>query len=304
MKRVEKRTSLALLVAVVAASCASSSRYAVDDDASPVAYGAGSDGGGGAPTADAPRAAHEVADTVSVEESILDDVADLFGGAAPAAKVAQAPPPPPPPPPAAPAPAGTSTPGADAPQVDAPPPAPSKRLMIYRASYALLVADVDASIQDFLKSVDEAGGYLEGRQGESVTVRVPAARFQALVDALPGFGRVTSQSLQAQDVTKQFLDLAIRIENAEASRRRLLELLKQAQKMEDILAIEGEVRRLSEEIERMKGEQRFLSDQIAFSTIHVLFQANAPKPMAWAERRASRFDWVNRIGFERVLRDF
>ncbi len=182
--------------------------------------------------------------------------------------------------------------------------APSKRLMIYRAAYGLLVANVDESVQKFMAQAVAAGGYLEARNGDQVSVRVPVARFQPIVDALPAMGTITAQNLAAMDVTKQCTDTTIRMENAEASRRRLLELLKQATKMEDILSIEREIRRLSEEIETMKGELRYLADQVAFSTISVQFQANAPPPVAWPAQQRSRFEWVNAIGLERVLYDF
>lgn len=214
-----------------------------------------------------------------------------------------APPPPPAPPP------GQSTPTADATAgagADAPAPtaAPSKRLMIYRASYQIVVSSVDKSIEELLLMVKTRGGYLEARQDATLTLRVPADLYFEVLDLLPRFGRITQQNLQAVDVTRQFADLQLRIANARASRDRLAKLLEQANKMEDIIKIEAELRRLTEEIERMEGELRGIGDQIAFSTLTVTFLSNAPEPSVYPQRQVSRFDWINQVGLEAVQYGF
>lgn len=181
---------------------------------------------------------------------------------------------------------------------------PVRRLMVYRGDYSVLVANVDESAQRLIQLAEEKGGYLEARSNGQVTVRVPAEYFFEVTASLGALGTVTGESLQALDVTRQFMDLSLRIETATKSRERLLELMKQATKMEDLLRIEAEVRRLTQEIESMKGELRLLSDQIRFSTLTVRFFANAPPPSPGPSRRESRFPWINRVGIERVLHDF
>lgn len=183
-------------------------------------------------------------------------------------------------------------------------PDPQKRLVIYTGDYTVMTANIDQAVRELIALAESFGGYLQRRQNGEVTVRVPAERFFELTGRVPSWGIVTHESMQASDVTKQFLDLGLRIETAEKSRARLLELLARAIKMEDILRIEEQVRRLTEEIETMKGELRYLSDQIGFSTLAVRFLANAPQPSAVARRTQSRFPWVNAVGIERVLYDF
>jgi hypothetical protein len=192
--------------------------------------------------------------------------------------------------------------GADpqAPQAD-PRNAEPKRLMIYTASYELLVPSVADSIRAFVERVEGLGGYLQKRDGARVACRVPAARFGELIAAIPSIGAVLLESLEAADVTRAYRDLEIRIENAEKARQRLLSILEKADKVEEVLAIEADLRRLTEEIERMKGELRYLADQIAFSTITVLFRSSAPEPTPVRARQPSRFEWLNEVGVENVL---
>ncbi|MCC7171031.1 MAG: DUF4349 domain-containing protein, partial [Planctomycetes bacterium] len=114
--------------------------------------------------------------------------------------------------------------------------------------------------------------------------------------------RVLSESVRTQDVTSEWIDLDVRIRNAEVARERLLALLERATDMKDILAIEDQLRRVTTEIEQMKGQFKALEAQIAYSRITIDFQGQAPPPV----RRAtgSRFEWVNAIGIEPALRRF
>lgn len=200
------------------------------------------------------------------------------------------PPPPPPPDEAKPEPESTLTPS-------------TKRLVIYTADFGVLVASVDEARARFLKDVESKGGYLQGQEDARVTVRVPAAHFQTVVDGLTDYGPITHRRIDAEDVTKRAFEMALRIENAERARTRLLALLADAREMKDILAIETELRRLTEEIELLKGQLRTLEDQVAFSTVSVDFQSSAPPPVVYG-RRSSRFGWVNQVGAEHVQGGF
>jgi uncharacterized membrane protein YccC len=176
--------------------------------------------------------------------------------------------------------------------------------MVYTADYEVLAPNPEDAVTAFLRKVESLGGYLENRANERVTVRVPAARFSELVAAVPSFGVVVKESLQALDVTREHRDLNLRIETAEKARQRLAAILERADRVEDILRIEQELRRLTEEIERLKGELRYLSDRIAYSTFAVLFRSTAPEARPLPRRARSRFAWINEIGVERVLADF
>ena len=203
---------------------------------------------------------------------------------------------------------GASVPVAAEPAEPATPAEPSspgsKRLIIYPASYRVQVADTTNAIDTFVAEVEALGGFMSQRQNAQVTVRVPAASFDAMLARLPQMGTILSRQVQSLDVTADFLDVQLRLDTALKSRARLAALLERAEKMEDILRIEAEVRRLTEEIEVMKGRLRLLSDQIAFSTITVDFMKDAPEVTPLNQQRRSRFGWIRRVGLERILSDF
>ncbi|MFN9277724.1 MAG: DUF4349 domain-containing protein [Planctomycetota bacterium] len=184
-------------------------------------------------------------------------------------------------------------------------PAASERLLIYRGDIRVEVARPEDASRAFLDTVKAWGGYLQSQSGATVTVRVPAAKFDDALAAVRGMGRVLDESRQANDVTEEYLDLGIRLDTARKARDRLLEVLQKAEKVEDILKVEAELRRLTEEIERMEGRRKFLSDQVALATLTATFQAiaQAPPPPPRPKQR-SRFPWVNRVGAESMMGGF
>ncbi|MBL8727643.1 MAG: DUF4349 domain-containing protein [Planctomycetes bacterium] len=185
-----------------------------------------------------------------------------------------------------------------------PEPNPADRMLIQTGQVRVEVARPDEVMTSFRTQVAAWGGHLSSQSDQTLVVRVPAQRFDEAFEWVKNSGRVLAESRRAQDVTEEFLDLGIRIENARKSRERLLEILQQADKVEDILKVETELRRLTEEIERMEGRKKFLADQVALATLSATFESVATPPPAKRRRQPSRFDWINRIGAERVMEDF
>ncbi len=302
----------AVLVGGAAGGCASNASYAREEGRYRE-QGYDGDESMGAPMADASRTEATSASAPSPMSSIGDGLSNFFGGAdksaAPAAQSAAL---------SAPsggAPSGSgssTTPPNGAPPQDDPtresgndkPMEAAKRLVIYTGSMALMVPTVDTVLANFVEQVTAMGGYLQARSQSTVTVRVPASQFFVVVDSLRKVGTVTDEQINATDVTKRVFDIELRLQTAEESRKRLVDILKSATKIEDILRIEIEIRRLTDEIEGMKGELRNLGDQVAFSTLTVSFFANAPSPRPYPDRTRSRFEWINEIGVEQVLYGF
>jgi hypothetical protein len=75
---------------------------------------------------------------------------------------------------------------------------------------------------------------------------------------------------EAQDVSEEFVDLEARISSSKKLEEQYILLLeKQTEKVEDLLAIEKELARVRLEIERLEGRVRYLTNQVALSTVHL-----------------------------------
>lgn len=183
-------------------------------------------------------------------------------------------------------------------------PAPTREpMLVYRGQVRVEVSKADDVIAAFRAQVAAWGGHLQRQVDRTLVVRVPASRFEEAFSWVRSSGRVLAESRQTDDVTEEFVDLGIRLDNARRARDRLLEVLKQADKVEDILKVEAELRRLTDEIERMEGRRKLLADQVAMSTLEATFQPLTEAPVA-RRARPSRFGWINRIGAERVMEEF
>lgn len=144
-------------------------------------------------------------------------------------------------------------------------PAAAERASAIAGSHGGYVADSKQSRAD------------SGVQRGSLVLRVPAERFADALAALRALGTVRSENVSAQDVTKAYADLETRLRVKRETLERLRDILrKQTGKLQDVLEVEREIARVTEEIEQAEGERRYYDQQIALSTIHVELAEPAP----------------------------
>lgn len=156
----------------------------------------------------------------------------------------------------------------------------SDRKIIRNADINLETKEFDASIEKLKSIVAELGGYISQASvsvyntyyelhSANYTVRIPADKFDQFIAYREDVGSVNSTNVWTDDVTDSYYDLEARLESLETKRARLLELLEQAENMENIIALESELSNTIYEIESITGSLNRLNDRIAYSTINV-----------------------------------
>ena len=153
--------------------------------------------------------------------------------------------------------------------------------------------DISVNVDDYAPfrdaldgRLDEMGGFVSdasldhwsGRVSwATLTVRVPADRFDELVSWAEAEVEVSSLNISTQDVTEEWVDVRSRIDNHEATEKRLLEILDtRTADLGDVLAVERELARVREEIERAEGRLRVLSDQVDLATLSIHVSVRNP----------------------------
>jgi hypothetical protein len=200
--------------------------------------------------------------------------------------------PPPPEPDAEPAPDGNTEPEAQAQK-------PGSPLLIYQATLTMAVFEAKKRIDEVEAIAKAEGGYLLTRSGNSITIRVPAARFSEALEKVAKTGDELDREVSARDVTEQFNDLTIRLKNAEAMRERLVGLLARAQNVKEALAVEEQLERVARDIELIKGKLKLLGELVSFSTITARFQ---PRPVDKVDSTIDLpFPWLHQLGLTRLL---
>jgi hypothetical protein len=181
----------------------------------------------------------------------------------------------------------------------------AERMVISKATLALVVKDTDASMESIKSLVAELKGYIteaktwkvgEQTHGQA-TIRVPA---ESLNDALKRIKalaiKVQKEEVTGEDVTEEYTDLGAQLKNLEATENELRELLatvrQKTGKAEDILAVYRELTQIRGQIEQVKGRMQYLEKLSAMATISIgLTPEEAPRPVVeegWRPDRTVR----------------
>lgn len=156
------------------------------------------------------------------------------------------------------------------------------RMMIRTATITMVVGDTSAVIDRITNAVEANGGYVNDskiwRDGEQLraqlSLRVPAARLTAALAAIRSLAvRVQSENVSSTEVTQEYVDLASRLRNLEATETELRALLtavrEKSGRASDVLEIYQQLVEIRNQIETAKGRMQYLSQLSAFSTINL-----------------------------------
>ncbi len=173
------------------------------------------------------------------------------------------------------------------------------RKVIYSARLIVVTPDVASAVENVRRLGEETGGYMQRMTNNAIVIRVPAEKFDTVLAEIEKTGPVTEKDVTAKDVTEQYKDLKIQLNNSLALIKKLRSLLNKAENVKDALAIEKELARVRAETERLQGKLNRLQNQVRFATISVSFMSGAEAP---EEIRAKLpFWWLNHLGLEHLM---
>jgi hypothetical protein len=110
----------------------------------------------------------------------------------------------------------------------------------------------------------------------SLTLRVPADRFAQARAEIRKLGvRITGERVDAQDVTRQYVEQDATLRNLRAEEAQYLTILKQASTVKDMLAVSEQLSEVRGQIERQEAEFRALSRQIETVSIAISLRTEA-----------------------------
>lgn len=158
------------------------------------------------------------------------------------------------------------------------------RRLVRTDSMELIVRNPSNSVEKVRQLAENAGGFLVSSQvsgGQdatvgSLTIRVPAARFEEVRTEIRKLGlRLESDRIEAQDVTRQYVDEQARLRNLQAQEVQYLSILKKASTVKDTLDVSEKLDVVRGEIEQQQAEFETLSRQVETVAIQVQFRAQA-----------------------------
>jgi len=170
-----------------------------------------------------------------------------------------------------------------------PPPAPPEEklqspdqvgpMIVQTASLSIVARNYDEASEAIGKLAKARGGYVEKLDAKaqtgsarelSIALRVPAKQLDGFLEDLRQLGHVEQESQSNEEVSAEYVDLQARLRSAQATERRLIELLAtRTGRLEDVLDVERELARVRGEIESMQGQSNLLLHRVNYATVQV-----------------------------------
>ena len=161
--------------------------------------------------------------------------------------------------------------------------ADTDRKLTYTLDLQIETYDFDKDYNDIMTKLEMVNGYVESedmygskpervnQSGRTVyaTLRVPIDSYEAFVDSISDIGTVISKTSSVDDLSDRYYDIDSRIELLEERKARLMEHLKNATKMEDIITLEDEIANVIYELESLQGEQRGMDKLTDYATVNI-----------------------------------
>ncbi|MFH1064765.1 MAG: DUF4349 domain-containing protein [Candidatus Woesearchaeota archaeon] len=162
--------------------------------------------------------------------------------------------------------------------------------IIKTAQVTLEVKDYFLSSQKVEAYAKKYDGYVSNSNSNSdyinkysgtITLRVPAMYFDAVMAELSLLGEIKSKSTGGDDVTEQYIDLQSRINNSKAHEERLVAMYDETKNVNEMMNVERELSRVRGEIEQMQGQLRYMDSKTEMSTVTVYLYEPKPVVKQW-----------------------
>lgn len=157
------------------------------------------------------------------------------------------------------------------------------RKLIRTVNMDIETLEFDTFVQTLKDKVAEVGGYFENSSIEdyaytsngyqtrmgSFVIRVPEDKLDILSDNVGKAGNVTRTNESVEDVTLQYTDTQTRIDALRTQEEKLLELMSDAESVEDMITIESRLSDVSRELEYYQSLMNQYDNQINYATLYI-----------------------------------
>lgn len=182
------------------------------------------------------------------------------------------------------------------------------RKIIKTAQIEMETTEFDKATNAIIEKTNSVGGYIEsstvtgGRKINtedfrnrvaSFTIRIPEKSYNKVLDDLNEIGNIIRNERGGSDITSEYFDSEARLKSLTIQEERLLEILKKADKVTDIIEIERELSNIRYQIENLTGTLRKWDNLVSFATInvyvHEVREITKPEPITLSDRIVNGF---------------
>ncbi|NMA82777.1 MAG: DUF4349 domain-containing protein [Epulopiscium sp.] len=156
--------------------------------------------------------------------------------------------------------------------------------IIKKATLSLEVEEFDNTVQEIRTLVEQSGGYMEhaesyiyssNREREeylkegNFVLKIPKDKYGSAQERIIQMGHLNHQNENSLNVTEQYIDTESRIRMLNLQEERLLKIMEQATKVEDLILLEQRLNEVRSEIEVFQSKIKNWDKLVSFSTIEI-----------------------------------
>lgn len=160
------------------------------------------------------------------------------------------------------------------------------RKLIKNVSLSMQTLEFDNCIAGLERAIGVCGGYVQFSSVSNnpytytnsnyrymryanYTIRIPRERLDEFVKTVGNIGNITSQNLNTEDVTLNYLDTESRAEALKIQQERLLALLEKADDIDAIISLEARLSDVTYELEAKERVLKNYDNLVEFSTVRL-----------------------------------
>lgn len=158
----------------------------------------------------------------------------------------------------------------------------SSRKLITTYNLSVETEEFDGFTSFLDAKVTELGGYIQDlseykgsirnsydARYSNMTVRIPSNRAKEFLNLVGENANITNQDMNVEDVTLRYVDTKSEKEAYVVEQQRLMELLEQAETMEDILTIESRLSEVRYKIDSTESQLRTYDNLVDYTTFYI-----------------------------------
>ena len=157
------------------------------------------------------------------------------------------------------------------------------RKLIKNVDMSVETEEFDTLLANVERRIEALGGYIEtsnvyngsaynsysNLRDANITARIPAEKLDEFLSLVSESSNVISKNENVTDVTLQYVDMQSHKEALQTEQQRLLELLEQAETVDDIITLESRLSDVRYQIESMESQLRTFDNQVSYSTVYL-----------------------------------
>ena len=185
---------------------------------------------------------------------------------------------------------------------------PSAKRMVSLTGYlSMVVKDIREASNAMVSIAEKAGGYMvnssmsnpEGNGTSTLTVRVLSAQIREVIESYKKLGvKVVSENINGSDITDQYQDIGEQLRVLVDTKAKFEAMLKTSTDVQDSLSVLREVQQLQNQIDGLKGQEKYLEGSAKYSILTVTISKDEYElPYAPEE------SWSAQVVFKTAVRD-